>query len=369
MKILQSNPGANYRAHMQAIDAAVKEVMSGGWYILGKQVAAFEEEFASFLGAGHAVGVASGTDAVALALRGLDIGPGDEVITVSHTAVATVAAIELIGATPVLADIDADTFTIDPATVEQLITNRTKAVIAVHLYGRPADLAPLLSLTSSKGIHLVEDCAQCHGAYWNGRRTGTWGVISSFSFYPTKNLGAIGDGGAVVTNDPAIATKLKQLREYGWAQRYISDMQGMNSRLDELQAAILRVKLRSLDDENERRRRIASVYDRTLASSGLLLPGVAPNGSTHVYHQYVVRSSNRDTLKTQLAERGIGTLIHYPVPIHMQPAYKGRVRCAPSMQNTERVAREILSLPVYPELEDNEVQFIGDAVKQVATGT
>ncbi|MBC7227095.1 MAG: DegT/DnrJ/EryC1/StrS family aminotransferase [Thermoflexales bacterium] len=354
-----------YAGLKEEIDAAIARVLARGRFILGEEVAAFEEEFAAACGVAHAVGVASGTDALYLALRACGIGPGDKVITVSHTAVATVAAVELAGARPVLVDVDPRRYTMDPAKVEERITPRTRAVLPVHLYGCPADLAPLLEIARRHGLFLIEDCAQAHGARYRGRPVGSWGDVAAFSFYPTKNLGAFGDGGAVVTNDPALAERVRLLREYGWAQRYVSHIRGTNSRLDELQAAVLRVKLRHLESWNERRRQIAALYAEyltELAGQGLVLPG-EPEDSWHVYHLYVVRHPRRDALQAFLRERGIGTLVHYPVPVHLQPAYADLGYPAGSLPVSETLAREVLSLPMYPELTDEEVRQVAEAVR------
>ncbi|RME35204.1 MAG: DegT/DnrJ/EryC1/StrS family aminotransferase, partial [Thermoflexia bacterium] len=292
-----------YAGLKEEIDAAIGRVLARGRFILGEEVATFEEEFAAACGVACAVGVASGTDALHLALRACGIGPGDEVITVSHTAVATVAAIELAGARPVLVDVDPRRYTMDPARVEERITPRTRAILPVHLYGCPADLAPLLEMARRYGLLLIEDCAQAHGARYRGRPVGSWGEIAAFSFYPTKNLGAFGDGGAVVTNDPTLAERVRLLREYGWARRYISHLRGTNSRLDELQAAVLRVKLRYLESWNARRREIAALYRELLSEGvarwGLVLPEEPPD-ARHVYHLYVVRTPHRDALREHL---------------------------------------------------------------------
>lgn len=361
IQLLASNPKANYLAHQEEINAAIARVLDSGWYILGQEVTAFENEFAAYIGVRFAIGVGSGTEALHLALRACDIGAGDEIITVSHTAVATVAAIELCGAIPVLVDIDLNTYTIEPDQIESAITQRTKAIIPVHLYGYPADMESTMSVAHRYELWVIEDCAQSHGAVYKGYKTGGWGDIAAFSFYPTKNLGAIGDGGMVVTDNLELAERVRLLREYGWRQRYISNFPGLNSRLDELQAAILRVKLYYLDEENRRRQALAKIYDEMLSATSLTLTKCIP-GASHVYHQYVVRSEHRDSLREFLQERGVGTLIHYPVPIHRQPAYQGRLRCADSMGNTEEVAREALSLPMYPELTSDQVHYVAEAI-------
>jgi dTDP-4-amino-4,6-dideoxygalactose transaminase len=338
-------------------------VLDSGWYILGAEVAGFEREFADYLGVGHAVGVGSGTDALQLALRACGVGVGDSVLTVSHTAVATVAAIGLCGAEPVFVDIDPATFTMDPERLEEEIRSspggrRLKAVVPVHLYGLPADMAAIGEIARRHGLRVVEDCAQSHGASVRGRKTGAIGDIAAFSFYPTKNLGALGDGGMVATGDPDLAERVRRLREYGWEERYVSREAGLNSRLDEIQAAVLRVKLRHLDEDNASRRRIAGLYDSLLKDAGLILPCGRPD-AVHVYHQYVIRSRERDALRGHLREMGIGTLVHYPVPVHRQPAYAARD--GGRLPLTERIAGEILSLPMYPELG-------GDSVRRVCAG-
>jgi dTDP-4-amino-4,6-dideoxygalactose transaminase len=361
--IPQANPRAQYVSHQAEIDQAIARVLDKGRYILGEEAAAFEREFAAYIGVRSGIGVGSGTEALHLALRACGVGPGDEVITVSHTAVATVSAIELCGASPVLVDIDPRSFTLDPTKLPAAITPRTKAIIPVHLYGQSADLEPILDLARRHHVRVIEDCAQSHGALYRGKRTGAWGDMACFSFYPTKNLGAIGDGGFVATDDPQLAENARLLREYGWRQRYVSDLAGWNTRLDELQAAILRVKLRTLDADNTRRRHLAALYDELLTASSVVLPPAMSYGE-HVYHLYVVRSARRDELQAFLKERGVGTLIHYPVPIHLQPAYRGRMGDAGSLPETERAAREILSLPMFPELTEAQVQQVAQAVRE-----
>ena len=350
-----------YTSIKDEIDVAVAQVLEGGWYILGEQVATFESEFASRCGVAHAVGVGSGTAALHLALAACGVVPGDEVITVPHTAVATVAAIELTGARPVLVDIDPAHYTLDPDRLEAAITPRTRAVIPVHLYGCPADLGPVMEIAHQHNLFVVEDCAQAHGALYRGRPVGSWGHIAAFSFYPTKNLGAYGDGGIVITNDQGLAERVRLLRQYGWRERYVSSLKGLNSRLDELQAAILRVKLRHLGEWNERRRKLARLYDERLAGSGVITPH-EPDDTTHVYHLYVVRHPRRDELRVFLREQDIGSLIHYPVPVHLQPAYRDLGYEGGDFPAAEAAAREVLSLPLYPELHEEEVTMVADAV-------
>ena len=363
----QSDPGAAYRAQRQEIDAAIARVLSGGWYILGKEVAAFESEFAGYIGSKHGIGVGNGTDALVLALKALGVGSEDYVVTVAHTAVATVAAIELAGGRPLLVDIDPASFTMDAAALTRVLAappGRIAAVIPVHLYGQPADLGAILPLARERGIPVIEDCAQCHGALFGERRAGNLGHIGCFSFYPTKNLGALGDGGMVVTADDALAERLRALREYGWRARYVSDIPGVNSRLDEVQAAALRVKLRALDHDNARRAAIAAAYDAGFAGLTIGRPWRRP-GASHVFHQYVVRASQRDRLRDALHARGVGSNIHYPVPVHLQPAYLGRIAIDPAgLPESEAAARAVLSLPIYPQLADDAVARVIAAVRE-----
>jgi dTDP-4-amino-4,6-dideoxygalactose transaminase len=364
--IPQASPGRDYRRNQSAIDVAVRRALESGWYILGPEVSAFEAEFASYLGLRQAIGVASGTDAVELALRGLEIGPGDAVYTVSNTAVATVAAIERAGATPVLVDVDESTATMDPTSLAAAIAvgrqdgARPAAAVAVHLYGQPAAMDDILSIARAAGLRVVEDCAQAHGARLGERMTGTMGDIAAFSFYPTKNLAALGDGGGIATNDLAAATRIKELRQYGWRDRYVSAIPGLNSRLDEVQAAVLRARLPQLNADNARRKEIAARYDAGLAVTGLERQAGQP-GAQPVYHQYVVRTAGRDRLIAWLRDRGIGTAIHYPVPIHLQPAYAGRIAHV-ELPVTERLAAEIVSLPIFADLSDDEVDRVIAAV-------
>jgi dTDP-4-amino-4,6-dideoxygalactose transaminase len=368
--IPQADPGAGYRAQKAEIDAAVQRALESGWYILGKEGAAFEAEFAAWLGAGqHAVGCANGTDALALVLRGLGIGPGMAVATVSHTAVATVAAIEMVGATPLLLDIDPDTYTMDAEELASVIDHPPpglpplKAVIAVHIYGQACELGPMLEATRAAGIPLIEDCAQCHGATLDGQMLGTIGTAAAFSLYPTKNLGALGDGGVLSTADAELAERIAAIRQYGWKERYISSLVGINSRLDEVQAAILRVKLTALDAGNARRRAIAAAYDAALAGSSVAPPHRRP-GAEHVFHQYVLRTEDRAAIQAQLKAQGVGTGIHYPLPVHLQPAYQDRTPLGPAgCAETAKAADEVLSLPMYPELTDAQVDRICTALR------
>ncbi|MBL8132856.1 MAG: DegT/DnrJ/EryC1/StrS family aminotransferase [Anaerolineae bacterium] len=345
-----------------ALEAAARRVLTSGWFILGGEVSAFEVEFAAYHGVAHAVGVANGTDALELALRAAGIGRGDEVITVAHTAVPTVCAIERAGATPVLVDIEESTYTIDPAAVEAAITPRTRAILPVHLYGQPADMPALLHIAEARHLLLIEDCAQAHGARLNGALVGTFGHLAAFSFYPTKNLGAVGDGGMVITGDSGYAERLRRLRNYGQVSRYEHAERGINSRLDEMQAALLRVKLPLLDPHNARRRSLAEAYTARLTGTPVLPPAVR-DGADHVFHLYVVRSAERDALMERLKARGVGTLIHYAVPVHLQPAYRDLGCHEGSLPVTERIAREILSLPLHLGLTTEDVQTVTEAMR------
>lgn len=356
-----ARPSAQYRRHQIEIDAAMQRVLDGHVYIMGEEVKAFEAEFAAWTGAKFGIAVANGTDALHLSLRALGIGAGDEVITTAHTAVASIAAIEMSGATPIMVDITADRYCLDPERVARAITPRTKAIMPVHLYGHPADVGPLLELCARHGLKLVEDCAQAHGAEWQGRQVGTIGDVGCYSLYPTKNLGALGDGGVIVTSDADLAEKLRMMRQYGWRDRQYSEIQGFNSRLDEIQAAVLRVKLTYLSAGNARRRDIAQRYSNGLKDLPLTLPEVQ-DGCEAVYHLYVLRSAERDALKAHLAAEGIIAGIHYPLPCHKHPAYEARFG-AESRPVAESIVSDILSLPMYPELRNDQVDRVIDAVR------
>ena len=360
--IPQADPRAGYLEQRAAINAAIARVLDSGQYILGREAETFENRFAALIGVAHAIGCGSGTDALELAVRASGIGAGDLVFTVSHTAVATVAAIERAGATPVLIDIEKDGFNMDPEELERALKapppGRPAAVMPVHLYGEPAALDEIAGLARQHGLRLIEDCAQSHGATHRGRVTGSIGDFGCFSFYPTKNLGALGDAGALVTNDRELAVAAREIREYGWRDRYISAVPGINTRLDPVQAAILNIKLDVLAEDNERRQAIAARYDSGLAGLPLKLPQ-RRNAATYVYHQYVVRTANRDGLREHLRQAGIGTGIHYPLPVHLHPAYRGRIAAGPSgLCASRNVAREILSLPVYPQLVNEAVDRV-----------
>ncbi len=358
MKLIpQTDPGASFRKHKSAIEKAVRRVLESGWYILGKEVEAFEKEFSSFLNSGPVVGVANGTDALVLALRGLGLKPGAGVVTVAHTATATVAAIELAGGVPVFTDIDPVWMVMDPQKLSDSIREYQRegktplqAVVAVHLYGQPADMEGIRTVCRKEGLLLVEDCAQSAGAAWAGRKTGTWGDAASFSFYPTKNLGALGDGGAVVTGDPAVAKRVRMLREYGWSQRNMSRFPGMNSRLDEIQAAILRVKLKALAQENKKRNALARIYHHEVRNE-IFRMLQERSEAENVYHLFPVRTEKRNKFREFLKKNKIGSNIHYPVPIHRMPGYRGKFWLPyKGLPETEKAAGEVLSLPLYPEM-------------------
>lgn len=360
-------PVADPKAQLDPIERevmdAIRRVLSSGRYILGREVASFEAEFAEFLGLRFCACVASGTDALSLALRAVGITAGDEVITVSHSAVATVAAIEQIGAVPVFADIDPSNWCMDPKTLGELISEKTKALLPVHIYGQPAPMESILSVSRQYGLKVVEDCAQAHGAEIGGKRVGTFGDAAAFSFYPTKNLGALGDGGAVATDSEEIYDRLRLLREYGWKDRYISASPGVNSRLDEIQAAVLRVKLPLLCAHNARRRDIARRYSDCADGRRIVCPADI-DGTLHAMHLYVVECNDRSSLRQWLERLGIGTALHYPMPIHRQPAFAGRIRGAEALPITERLYEGILTLPMYPELTDRQVERICGALSQ-----
>jgi dTDP-4-amino-4,6-dideoxygalactose transaminase len=354
---------AQYRSIEPELNSAVSRVLSRGNFILGEEVTSFEREFSAYCGLTFGIGVATGTDALFLALRACEIGPGHEVITSAHTAVGTVTAIEMTGARPVLADVDLQTYTLDPKDMEKKITSRTRAVIPVHLYGCPAELAPICEIAAGRNLFVVEDCAQAHGASYKHKKVGSWGQLSAFSFYPTKNLGAFGDAGMVLTDNPELAERLLMLRQYGWKRRYISEIKGVNSRLDDIQAAILRVKLKHLDVWNRRRQVLSGIYNELLADFELDLPTLPPYAE-HVYHQYVIRSNRRDQLRAFLSGRSIHTAIHYPVPIHLQPAFKNLGYGVGDFPVTERLSDQVLSLPMYPEMTDGSAEAICQAIRE-----
>jgi dTDP-4-amino-4,6-dideoxygalactose transaminase len=359
-----ANPLAAYRRYQPEFDLAFQRVMRSGRYVLGPEVEAFETEFAAYLGVRFAVGAASGTEALWLALRAAGVGAGDEVIVPSLTASATIAAIVESGAAPVFAEVRDSDLTLDPARLEPLLSARTRAVVPVHLYGNPADMTALTRFARANGLVLVEDCAQAHGARHAGRPVGAFGAAAAWSFYPTKNLGAFGDGGMVTMNDPGLAERVRRLREYGWRDRYHSREHGWNSRLDEVQAALLRVRLKHLDADNARRREIARAYREALPSS--LRSPTCAEGDVGVEHLFVVRSRHpgRDKLREQLKANSVETAIHYPLPCHLQEAYVKFGRGADSLPITEGAAQEVLSLPMYPELTDAEVRAVIEGVRK-----
>ncbi len=359
---------AQYRTIAKEIDAAIQGVLDRSDYILGEEVRLFEDDFAKFIGTAHAIGVGTGLDALELALRAYGIGPGDEVITAANTYIATVLAIIAAGARPVLVDMDPVTYNIDTATIEAAITPRTRGIMPVHLYGQPADMEAILAIARKHNIIVIEDAAQAHGAMYANRRTGTWGHAAAFSFYPGKNLGAYGDGGAVTTNDPAIAEKIRQLRNYGQRVKYEHVTAGTNSRLDTIQAAILRVKLRRLDVWNAARQQHAAAYNSLLAGGPYTLPSVAAH-RTHIFHLYVIETDKRRQVQKFLSARGIATGIHYPIPIHMQEACKDLGYRHGDFPATEAAADRILSLPMYPELSEKQGEYVASTLLEALRGS
>jgi dTDP-3-amino-3,4,6-trideoxy-alpha-D-glucose transaminase len=349
------------------IDDAVARVLDRGSFVLGEEGRAFEAEFCSMLGVEHAVGVASGTDAIEVSLRALEIGPGDEVVSQANTCIPTISGIERTGARPVLCDVDPATGTIDPGSLRSVLTSATRAIVPVHLYGQCADMDRILEIAAEHGVFVVEDCAQAHLAQFGDRVAGTIGTLGAFSFYPTKNLGALGDAGAVVTRDAELAERLRLVRQYGQASRYEHVTRGVNSRLDELQAAILRAKLPRLPEANRRRAEIAATYDAALSDSSLR-PLERTPGAIHAFHLYVVRTSGRQRVQEALEARGVQTLIHYPQPVHGQPGYADLAYPAVDLGNAELLAREVLSLPLFPDMSDDEVAHVARAAAEVARG-
>lgn len=344
------------------LEAAFQRVLQSGWYILGQEVAQFEQRFAAYCGAAQGIGVANGLDAIMLVLKASGVGPGDEVIVPSNTFIATWLAVSQCGATPVPVEPVAATFNLDPARVAAAITPRTKAIVPVHLYGQPADMDPLLALAQQHGLLVLEDAAQAHGATYRGRRTGALGHAAAFSFYPGKNLGALGDAGGITTSDAALAERLRTFRNYGSQKKYHNLVQGFNSRLDELQAAFLNVKLDALDAGNAQRRAIAARYSELLAGTSLLLPHV-PEWAEPVWHLYVVRHPQRDALAAKLAERGIGTIVHYPIAPHMQQAYAKLGFQEGDFPIAEAIHREVLSLPIGPHMTLAQADEVAAAVR------
>lgn len=356
---------AIYDDNQQEINAVIQDVLTSGWYVLGKQVEGFETEFAEWLNLSHVVSVANGTDAIELSLRCLDVKPGDLVATVAHTAVATVSAIERAGARPVFIDIEPDTMTLSPKALEQAIKTikePIKAVVPVHIYGHMADMPAIMNLAKQYSFQVIEDCAQAHGATLQGRKAGSFGDLAAFSFYPTKNLGAFGDGGAVATNRKEYAEKLKIIRQYGWEERNSSKMTGVNSRLDELQAAILRVLLKKLDTSLSRRKDIAEQYQQI--KHPYIEKPIVKKDASHAYHLYVIRTQHRDSLMNWLKTFDIHPAVHYPTPIHLQPAYQDKCLVPLELNVTERCAREILSLPLHPYLKEAQINKLVSALAE-----
>lgn len=358
--------GAAYRELKTGIDTAIHRVLDSGMYILGPEVEAFEQEWAAYCEADFAVGLANGLDALTLALRALDIGAGDEVIVPSNTYIATWLAVTAVGARPVPVEPDPATHNIDPARIAAAITSATKALLPVHLYGQPADLDPILALARQHGLAVIEDAAQAHGARYKGRRIGSHGDVVCWSFYPGKNLGAMGDGGAITTNNAQLADRIRMLRNYGSSVKYVNEIEGVNSRLDPIQAAVLRVKLQSLDAWTDRRRAIAATYADGLREAELALPHV-PAWADPVWHLYVVRTPDRDGLQKRLAEAGVGTLIHYPIPPHLQKAYAGMGIAPDQLPLARDLAAEVISLPMGPHLSLEDAERVVAAVRTAAT--
>ena len=356
---------SQYRAIKPEIDAAVLRVLDSTQFILGEEVVAFEREFAAYCGTTDAIGVNSGTSALHLALLAAGIGPGDEVITVPFTFVATVAAIEYAGATPVFVDIDPETYTMAPAAIERAITPRTRAIMPVHLYGHAADMDPILDIATRRGLTVIEDAAQAHGAEYRGRRCGSMGAMGAFSFYPGKNLGAYGEGGAVVTSDPVLAKKIRVMRSWGEERRYEHSVKGFNYRMDGIQGAILRVKLRYLERWTEARRARAADYARAFAATGIITPVERP-GCRHVYHVYAVRLAQREATRAALQAAEIQTGVHYPIPVHLQPAHADLGYAAGAFPVSESMAAQVLSLPMFPEMTSEQVQTVAAAVLAAA---
>jgi dTDP-4-amino-4,6-dideoxygalactose transaminase len=366
MKIPLVDLHAQYLGIKSDVDAAIARTIARSSFIGGEEVRSFEGEFAAYCDARACVGVANGTDALLLTLRALGVGPGDEVITVAHTFIATVEAISSTGAQPVFVDVTRDTMLMDPAALEGAITPRTRAIIPVHLYGQPCEMDRIMEVARRRGVKVIEDAAQAHGARWRGRRVGSLGDAACFSFYPGKNLGAYGDGGAVVSNDSALIGRIRMLANHGRVEKYVHEIQGVNSRLDGLQAAILRVKLRRLDEWNAARRAHAAQYAGALAERGML-PPVVHDDAESVWHLYAVRTPDRDRVQVRLREQGIETGVHYPLPVHRQPAYRDLGLAAGTLPFTERAAAEVLSLPMYPELTREQVDRVAATLPELAS--
>jgi dTDP-4-amino-4,6-dideoxygalactose transaminase len=357
----------DYTRQKDAINLAITEVLASGWFVLGKQGERFEQAFSSYCDIAHGVGVGSGTEALHLALVACGVQPGDEVITVANTCIPTLSAITLAGAVPVLVDIDSSTYTMDPARIEERITSRTRVILPVHLYGQCADMDPILDIARKYGLKVIEDCAQAHGARYRGRHAGTMGNAGCFSFYPSKNLGAYGDGGMVICGDRVLAESLFMLRNYGQRRRYDHAIKGFNSRLDEMQAAVLLAKLPGLDAANERRRAIASMYTQAFIGLSCIIPPSEAPGRHHVYHLYVVCVPHREAFQKHLWEHSVQTLIHYPLPVHRQESYAECLDQAPWLPVTDSKAPHIVSLPIYPEMTDQQAETVVKAVKSASS--
>ncbi|MCK4852425.1 MAG: DegT/DnrJ/EryC1/StrS family aminotransferase [Candidatus Omnitrophica bacterium] len=362
MKIPLLDLKAQYKPIKQEIDEAVASVVDSQHFILSEEVTALEEEIAAYTGAGHAVGVASGTDALILALRALGVGKKDAVITTPFTFFATAEAISVVGATPVFADIDPETYNIDPDKIEEMLRDTVKAVIPVHLYGQCADMDRIMDISKKYDLKVVEDCAQAIGAAYKGRKAGSFGEAGAFSFFPSKNLGGFGDGGMVVSSDAGLTERVKRLRVHGSQRQYVHTEVGYNSRLDSIQAAVLRVKLKKLDSWLDRRRAIARRYDEALSSPGITTPKTA-EGGTHTYHQYTIAAHDRDSLLKYLNDKGISARVYYPVPLHLQPCYKDLGYKEGDFPAAEKASKEVLSLPVYPGLSDENIDHIIQTVR------
>ena len=360
--ILCANPSAQFQSYQTEIEEAVLAVMRGNRFVLGEEGTLLEKEFAEYIGTTSAIGVANGTDAIELALRALDIGLGDEVITVSHTAVATIAAIESTGAVAVLVDVEPRYYTINPNQLEAVFSDKTRAIIVVHLYGQSVDLNSVKDFCERKNIFLIEDASQAHGATYLGKRLGGIGDIACFSCYPTKNLGAIGDAGLITTNNINLATKVRALREYGWNNR-VSEYAGRNSRLDEIQAAVLRIKLKHLDSDNEKRRQLAKYYTAELTADRIKLPAIR-SGNESVFHLFVIQVEERQKFLEYLLDNDIQAGVHYPIPVHLQPAYKARISVSSDLSITEGLADRIISLPIYPELSMQDAKKVINTIKR-----
>jgi dTDP-4-amino-4,6-dideoxygalactose transaminase len=357
MKIPLVDLGAQHRSIGSELESAIHQVIARGDFILGNEVTTFESEFAEYCNTKYGIGLASGTDAIHLSLVALNIGPGDEVITAANSFIASAAAISFAGAKPVFADVDPKSYTLDPESVKERLTDRTKAILPIHLYGQPADMDPILDIAKEHGLQVIEDACQAHGAEYKGKRVGSLGRVAAFSFYPSKNLGAGGDAGMAVTDDQGLADKLRMFRNYGQREKYKHEFLAFNSRLDTMQAAILRVKLKHLDRWNQQRRNAARLYDQWLADSGVITPATLP-GRSHVFHLYVIRHPNRDALLRTLQEKEIGALVHYPVPLHLQRAYAQLGYKPGDLPVSEQISREVLSIPMYPEITVEQIEEI-----------